>query len=519
MTIRTLWATRWPVVALAAMLCLALTSLPAGVQAQTASPPTAGSTALITAPGGEPVLLRSEPSYDAAVLSSLADGTPVTVIDGPVTGPNATSWFNVEFGGQTGYVPAGTLIAGAAAPVAEEVVAPPAEPTVTDPVDEAPVTESRFATTDVNLRASPSYDADVLLVIPAGAPVTGAGAAEPTLGFQPVVYNGIAGWVDGAYLGGEAVPAPEEVPLPDPPTLDPDASTGATTTTTTDDLNLRAGPDPAAAVLTVMPPGATVEITGAPENGFTPVRYGEQSGWAAAEYLGAGTDDDTAPEPASSTAPDEPLADDPVVEEPASSGGGTGIAWPFSGGTWQVIQGYNNGTHTNRSAFAQYQYSLDWARTDGNTAGQPVYAPVSGTIQWVDRGSGGMLIDAGNGYGVAFFHVTLDGGFGSGQQIQQGQRLGVISGPGGDGYASTPPPRSDPLATSRQRPCVRPLHRPKRHRRHGVSRRRQRQPAHGRHGDPVGGTTEVGRQTSDVTNVDVGRGRRQAVSGGDQEIA
>ena len=101
-----------------------------------------------------------------------------------------------------------------------------------------------------------------------------------------------------------------------------------------------------------------------------------------------------------------------------------------------MVQGYNTGTHTNRSDFAQYKYSLDWSRVDGDTAGQPVFAPVSGTVQWVDRGSGGMLVDAGNGYGVAVFHVTLDRDLASGGTVAQGQRIGAISGPGGEGYMS-----------------------------------------------------------------------------------
>jgi murein DD-endopeptidase MepM/ murein hydrolase activator NlpD len=109
--------------------------------------------------------------------------------------------------------------------------------------------------------------------------------------------------------------------------------------------------------------------------------------------------------------------------------------WPFAGGEWEVVQGYNGATHNNRGGFAQYHYALDWARVDGDTAGQPVYAPVSGTIQWADRGSGGLMIDAGNGYGVAVLHVTVEG-VSRGDRVERGQRIGTISGPGGDGYMS-----------------------------------------------------------------------------------
>ncbi len=132
--------------------------------------------------------------------------------------------------------------------------------------------------------------------------------------------------------------------------------------------------------------------------------------------------------------PPRPLSPESAPE--AAREESTGIAWPIAGGEWKVVQGYNTGTHTNRSGFAQYKYSLDWARVDGDTAGQPVFAPVSGTVQWVDRGSGGMLVDAGNGYGVAVFHVTLDRDLTRGGTVERGQRIGTISGPGGEGYMS-----------------------------------------------------------------------------------
>ena len=165
-----------------------------------------------------------------------------------------------------------------------------------------------------------------------------------------------------------------------------------------------------------MPAGAAVTVTGDPQSGFYPVVYNGTSGWASGDFITFGGGGD-----------------------PGGGGGGSGIIFPFTGGTWTVIQGHNGGTHQNRSGFAQYYYALDWARTDGNTAGQPIYAPASGTIGFNDRGSGGLAIEMGNGHTVAMFHVTFDaGGLGYGQYVTQGQYLGYISGPGGAGYASTP---------------------------------------------------------------------------------
>ncbi|HLL50531.1 MAG TPA: SH3 domain-containing protein, partial [Thermomicrobiales bacterium] len=245
-------------------------------------------------------------------------------------------------------------------------------------------------------------------------------------------------------------------PAPDSAAPAP-APTGNAATTT--DANLRSGPSADAGILTVLPPSTTLSVNGAQSNGFVPVTGNGVSGWIAVELLTGSTSptaplaalvSETAMAPgsvdASTEIPTAPVVAAPVTAVPESpapapapeavSAESTGIAWPFSGGEWEVVQGYNNGTHINRSGFAQYKYSLDWARVDGNTAGQPVFAPVTGTIRWVDRGSGGMLVDAGNGYGVAVFHVTLDRSLSRGGSVGRGQRIGTISGPGGDGYMS-----------------------------------------------------------------------------------
>lgn len=55
-----------------------------------------------------------------------------------------------------------------------------------------------------------------------------------------------------------------------------------------EELNLRSGPGTGYAIVTVMPPGAAVTVTGEASEGFYPVTYGAQSGWAYAEYLAIG---------------------------------------------------------------------------------------------------------------------------------------------------------------------------------------------------------------------------------------
>lgn len=138
----------------------------------------------------------------------------------------------------------------------------------------------------------------------------------------------------------------------------------------------------------------------------------------------------------------------PTIDRPAPAAAASTIKLPFaSGATWYVSQGYNTSpaegwSHyncdpntlkdaisqtTSCNAPYQYKYSFDLKRLDGNTTGQPVLSPVNGTIRWIDESTGGMSIDLGNGYAVAYFHTTLAAGLAAGQAIQQGQVLGSVA--------------------------------------------------------------------------------------------
>jgi uncharacterized protein YraI len=317
--------------------------------------------------------LRAGPSTSDQVLDVMPGGATVTL-----AGVNHNGFASVVYNGVWGWAAAEFLDGGSSAPGG---------------------TGSAVTTSDLNLRAGPSTGDAVLAVMPPGASVTLTG--DSSNGFLSIAYDGMDGWASAEYLSTDGAPAPSP-------------GGEGTAATTTSSLNLRSGPSTGDSILTVMPAGASITVTGDPQGGFYPVTYSGTSGWAAGEFVSFGGASD--PEPV-----------------------GGGIVFPFTGGTWTVIQGYNGGTHQNRSAFAQYYYAIDWARADGNTAGQPIYAPASGTVGFNDPGSGGLAIVMDNGYTVAMFHVTYDaGGLGFGERVTQGQYLGFISGPGGNGYASTP---------------------------------------------------------------------------------
>ena len=191
----------------ACMLAITLCLVPVitGVRAQ--ETPTGGQAAI--ASSGEPVLLREQPGYDAAVLATLDDGTPLEVASEPVTAADGTSWLPVVAAGQSGYVPAGFAAAASAAvePAAGPVAAPEPVPETDSalPVSADPVAAPAPAvtapspgttgatTTEANLRTGPSVDTAILTVLPPGTPLSIDGPAEN--GFFPVTGSGTSGWI------------------------------------------------------------------------------------------------------------------------------------------------------------------------------------------------------------------------------------------------------------------------------------------------------------------------------------
>jgi uncharacterized protein YraI len=152
-------------------------------------------------------------------------------------------------------------------------------------------------TDDLNLRAEPALNAEILDVIPAGALVDVTGDAVG--GFYPVTYGGQSGWAYSAYLtlgstgdGIVTTGGPRgEVNVADGP------------------VNFRTGPSTDDPIISVIPDGPLVALTGDSANGFLSIIYTDRSGWAHADsVLGAG---------AANPGPVEvPAAPDPPAELP-----------------------------------------------------------------------------------------------------------------------------------------------------------------------------------------------------------
>ncbi|HEX2298928.1 MAG TPA: SH3 domain-containing protein, partial [Pseudonocardiaceae bacterium] len=401
--------------------------------------------------------LRAGPSFADPVLMVIPAGAALAP-----TGEWSQGFAGVTYEGNYGWVDSAWLAAGesgvATAPEATTDVAllqeaAPAPVTATEPAPAQDATlvgdlsgvagETAYATDVANLRAGPSESSEVLRVLPTGGPVTITGA--PSDGWTPVWYNGTAGYISADLLSAftstpQSTTAPVSVAQETAPVAgtDPavDSNSGAMAATTLRNVNLRGGPAYTAPVLGTIPPGTSLIALAGPEQGFYQVQHGEQVGWVAAEYLQVSATYLQRDNRTEST-PEEGKVEGSAPAANAELGAG-GIIWPVSGGQWTIMQGYHGSSHQNQDSLWQYEYSLDLARVDGNTAGQPVYSPVNGVVRWTDPGTGGISIDIGNGHAVAMFHVNFNGGLETGTPVQQGQHLGEISGPGGPGYMGTP---------------------------------------------------------------------------------
>lgn len=176
-----------------------------------------GAQATIAYTGGAGVLQRSAPSYDGAVVASVAEGSTVSITEGPVSDVGGQVWYGVS-AASSGYVPGFTLaVSGGAsagdtaatpgsstvpsvAPTVSTVVTPTA--TTTPALDTIVSADSVQDTIDTLLpgtamitetngdgarcRIGPDYVSGTIAVVPEGTVVTIAGTVESAT-WQPVI--------------------------------------------------------------------------------------------------------------------------------------------------------------------------------------------------------------------------------------------------------------------------------------------------------------------------------------------
>jgi len=122
------------------------------------------------------------------------------------------------------------------------------------------------------------------------------------------------------------------------------------------------------------------------------------------------------------------------------------LIYPFNGSNlnWRIITGYNTPSPSDHNcAIANHCYetdSLDFVPVSASAQGQPVVAPASGTVAWMDPSSykSGETWDSGysncmsiqidnySNYYLMICHVQFSQQYKSGQHVDQGSNIGMV---------------------------------------------------------------------------------------------
>ncbi len=139
----------------------------------------------------------------------------------------------------------------------------------------------------LRLRTNASTNSDIITLLPNGTSVEVLGDAQD--GWYQVSYSGWTGYVSGDYLnvssGQVKVAAAQADTVADPS----DGVTG--TVNAVGGLRLRNGSGTSAAILTVVPNGTVVPVSGITEDGWFQVTYKGTVGYVSGEYLELDEDD------------------------------------------------------------------------------------------------------------------------------------------------------------------------------------------------------------------------------------
>lgn len=227
-------------------------------------------------------------------------------------------------------------------------------------------------TDELNLRAGPALNAEIINVMRPGATVEITGEGEN--GFYPVVYAGQSGFAYGYYLSGmDAGDGP----------VTPGGQQGEANVVD-GPVNFRTGPSTSDTVISVIPDGALVALTGDSANGFVSLTYTDRTGWAAAEFVLGDAAETPAPEaPPAEEPPAQEETPDPVAPSEPEDPGSVPVGDTVTGSATVFDGGLNLRTGPG-TAYPVVTVIPDGATVELRGAGQNGFLPVSfdGTTGW-----------------------------------------------------------------------------------------------------------------------------------------
>lgn len=280
-----------PTIAPTAVPTAAPTVAPTATARPTATPAPV-LTATVTTAGGS-LNLRANASTNGQRITTIPNGTVLTVLQ------RGSEWSQVKYNSYVGYVVNTYLrfnsstTPAPATPTVRPTTAPTSAPTGSAPTT-APTASTQTATVNVNtrlnMRSQASTSSAVVTQLPRGAVVT---VISRVGDWSRISYQNYNGYVMSSYLifqSASPTARPTATPAPTTrPTATP-APTGSGSSTTyigvvrASRLNMRSARSTSSSVITQIPNGAEVVVTGS-DGEWCSVKYNSYAGYVAARYL------------------------------------------------------------------------------------------------------------------------------------------------------------------------------------------------------------------------------------------
>lgn len=215
--------------------------------------------------------VRSGPGLNNSVLGTLPTGSRIDS-----TGPAQNGWMPITYQGRSGWVSDVYLTANGVGNA----------PSGTVPEQRG----SAYTTAPLNVRTGASLSFRVITVLPKGTRVETTGVTAN--GYAQIVHDGQLRWVATQYLS-QSTP---EAPKPSADGLPPVTGTA----TATAELMIRTTSGSNFEVITNVPAGTKLQLTGVTENGRTQVIWEGKLRWVNSLYLSGSA---AVPKPPASTLP------------------------------------------------------------------------------------------------------------------------------------------------------------------------------------------------------------------------
>ncbi|HEX3722270.1 MAG TPA: SH3 domain-containing protein, partial [Nitrolancea sp.] len=275
-----------------------------------------GDEAVVAHTNGDGVHMRDAASTSGNVITTVSDGTTLSVIGGPNAASDGSDWYNVAEGSEKGWVDS------------EYLTTAPASSGQT-------VTITGTDGNGLRLRDAASMNSNTLTVIPDGATAQVVGSEVTDSGgnvWAKLSYQGQTGYSSRDYirLGGTATAAQATTPPPAAASTTGLAvgNNAAVSGTNGDGLNLRSDASYNASVETVAPEGTVVSVIDGPKQDSSGDKWwgvddGGTKGWMLDTYL---VKTDKQPAQASASTQSAPTTTPPASSTPSQSSIGQQIA-------------------------------------------------------------------------------------------------------------------------------------------------------------------------------------------------